>query len=228
MKINIKKEVFRKYPDLKVLFILAENVNNQPHSEIKHLLKETEKLIQLQFNKDTIKNHYLIAPWKVAQEEFNSEKHYHTYAEKLIKQVLKRKTTTAKDSVTNILNFLTLKHIIPGGVDDWYKIVGNINFGLAKGNEKKSILKSSVKGDLYYQDDEGILGTKLDSWSSPRTKPTPSSTAIMLHFDILPPITNKELNELKKEAQEILEDFCQAKVLSFVLHKSKNSIELAE
>ena len=93
MNISIKKGVFSKFnPKLKIVFILAENVDNVTKvKEAKHLLKEVENLISLTFHKDNVKNHNLISPWKVAQEAFGKEaRHYNTSVERLIKKIMKR------------------------------------------------------------------------------------------------------------------------------------------
>ena len=72
MKISINKKVFSRFHSkFKVAFILVKNIdNNSKLRESLHLLEEAEQLIRLSFNKETVKNHHLMAPWSVAQEEF--------------------------------------------------------------------------------------------------------------------------------------------------------------
>ena len=225
MKIKIKKEVFKKFPDIKIAFILTENVDNKKKlKESIHLLQEMEQLIRLTFNKETIKNHYLIAPWAVAQQEFGKNaKHHHTSVERLLKNVLAQKSITTKDVITNLLRYLALKHIVPLGVDDYQKINGDLTFSLSSGKEKVDALRNIKKGALYYKDKKNVLGTKLDFWKSNKTALNKKSTSALIHFDILPPINKKKLNELVKETKELVTSFCGGKVEVVVLDKTKSS-----
>ena len=110
-------------------------INKIKITEAQHLLREVVELQRLSFNKDSVKTHHLIKPWDVAREEFGkSAKHYHTSVEKLLKEVLRKRNVQAKDTLTNLLRYLSLRHIIPFGVDDTDKLEGNLTFSVASGN----------------------------------------------------------------------------------------------
>ena len=71
MKVTINKEVFKKYPELKVVFIHTQNSDNISRlKEARNLIDDVESLVHMTFNKATIKTHHLISPWVVAQMEF--------------------------------------------------------------------------------------------------------------------------------------------------------------
>jgi DNA/RNA-binding domain of Phe-tRNA-synthetase-like protein len=226
MKISINKEVFENLnPKFKVLLISAKNIDNQvKFKESLNLLNEISELIKLTFNKETIKNHHLISPWAVAQEEFGEKaKHYHTSVERLIRKVISKKSINEKDTLTNVLRYLALKHIVPFGVDDYDKIQGEVKFSLASGKEKAGPLRTVKQGALYYQDKNRVLGTKLDFWKNRSTKITKYSRNALIHFEILPPINAKKLNVLKKDAADLIKIFCGGKVKVEVLDKKKSS-----
>lgn len=225
MIVKINKSVFNKYPDLRVGFLIITKANNFSRlKEAYHLLKEIEEFTRFTFHKENLKNHYMISPWETARFEFGKNyKHYNTSVENLIKDIKKRKTTKTKDVISTLLNYIQLKHIVPAGLDDLDKIVGNITYSVSRGTEKVDILRKIKKGALYYKDEKGILGTKLDYWKTKRTKPTDRSDNILVHFDFLPPITNKKSNEIIKEFKELVKTFCKAKVTIFTLKKSKIS-----
>ena len=144
MKISIDKKVFNSYPKLRMAFILAEDIDNKANlQQSKHLLNDSVKLTKLIFHKDTVKNHDLIKPWDIAKADFGKKaKHYHTSVEKLIQNVLKGKKVTSNDTISNIISQISLRHIIPFGADDIYKIHKKITFKVASGKERKGILKS--------------------------------------------------------------------------------------
>lgn len=226
--IKIKKDVFKMHPKLNLGFILVKNMNN--HSffrESKHLLGEAELMTHLIFHKRNVKGHLLIAPWVIIQEQLGAQgKHYHTSIERLLNEVLKHKKVSAKDTLTNLMRYLSLKRIIPLELDDYNKIKGNLTFTIANGKEKKTILKKLDKGHLYYHDERNILGTKFDYWKNRKTVLTNKSKSALIHIEALPPITKKKLDEHLKEAKNLIISFCGGEIKTFVLSKRKNSIKI--
>ena len=223
MKIALDKEIFVKYPQLKVGFIYAWGIDNRTNlKESIHLLRDVEDAVRLSFHKETVKNHYLISPWAVAQEEFGKEaKHYQTSVEKVLQKVLQRKKIAATNVVTNILNYIALKHIIPIGVDDTAEVQGDITFSVATGKEKKGVLQKLKQGELYYHDEKGILGTKLDYWKNTRTKLIPTSVFGLVHLEALPPLTPKKVQAILKETTDLIQSFCGGKTKVLILDKKK-------
>ena len=226
MKITIQPEVFQKlHPEFKVVFILAKGIDNKSKAkEADHLLKEVKKAVLLTFNKDTFKSHYLVAPWTVAREEFGKKaKHYHTSVEQLLKKVLCRQNIEAKDTLTVLLRYLALKHIVPVGADDPAKVTGEMIFSVATGKERAAELRKLKTGELYYRDARKILGAKLDYWKNSQTALKPMSKSALIHFEFLPPISPAKQKEIVQEATELVQMFCGGKVKAVVLDKRKRS-----
>ncbi len=223
MRITIRKEVFRHFhPQLKIAFILATSIDNKTHlGDSVHLLQEMEKVIRLTFNKETLRNHNLLSPWEVAKQEFGKRaRHYHTSVEVLLQKVLSKKSVVTRDTATNLVRYLSLKHILPLGVDDRQTLQGNLAFALATPDEKKIRVK---KKELYYRDEKGVISTKLDYWKAPRTALKPSTTSVLLHIEALPPITAQKLAEVVAETDRLLKTFCQAKTKVILLDRKKPS-----
>src|SRR3989344_2974324 len=214
MKITINQEVFKKvHPKLRIGFIYATGVDNKSQAKkANHLLAEMQKAILLSFNKDTAKSHLLIAPWNVAKEEFGREaKHYHTSVELLLQKALGKKNLQTKDTVTALLRYLALKHIVPFGSDDPTKIKGDITFEVKK-------------DDLQYRDAKKILGKKLDYWKNAKTAVSPDSWCALIHFEFLPPVSPQKQKEIVDEAVELLQTFCGAETKVAVLDQKRNSV----
>ncbi len=229
MNITIKKSVFTKFHSkLQIACLLIEGIDNKTNLEkAQHLLKEAETLVRLTFNRETVRNHNLLEPWAVAQEDFGGKaRHYHTSVEKLLQKVLRKRNVAMKDVLTTLLRHLSLKNIVPFGVDDCVEIVGDVTFDVATGKEKRGVLKRLAAGELYYHDDKGVLGTKLDAWHNRRTNLVAESYKVLIHFDILPPITAKKRNELLREAKGLIQAFCGGEVKTFVLSEKKKSVSI--
>lgn len=228
MKISIHKEVFKKFPQLQLGFVYVEDLDNHRKIiESEHLVHDIVNLIKLTFHKETLKNHYLISPWKVARAEFGKEaQHYQTSVEILLQKVLSNHSVVEKNTLTNLFHYLSLRYIVPGGMDDYFKIKGKLEYALANGKEKVGILKTLKEGALYYQDEESVLGTKLDFWKNKRTLVSAGTTKALVHFAALPPIDQKKLNQILAEAKEVIKTFCNGKVKVFVLDRKKNEVTI--
>lgn len=223
MRITLRKDVFQHFhPQFKVAFLVATSIDNKTHlKDSVHLLQEMEKVIRLTFNKETPLNHHLLSPWAIAKQEFGKKaRHYHTSVELLLQKILARKNIVAKDTVTNLVRYLSLKHILPVGVDDRRTLKGNLTFALGSRDQKQLRLR---KGELYYHDQKGIIGMKLDYWKAPRTALKPSTTSVLLHLEALPPVTAQKLAEVAAEAERLLKTFCNAQTKVLLLDRKKPS-----
>lgn len=229
MKITVKKEVFQKFhPEFKTAFILAQNIDDRKRLEESHkLLREIKDMVRLLFQKEDVKSHHLISPWAAAQQEFGPEaKHYRTSLEKLLTKIIKKKKIETSSVLVNMTNYLSLKHLVPLTMDDLDKIDRGLEFRLSTGKERAGVLKKLKKNALFYRDRKRVLGTKLDFWKSSYTKPNKKTKAFLIHIEALPPITNKKLKEITKEAESLIKNFCGGKTKSFILNRKKNSVNI--
>lgn len=226
MRLAIKKEVFQKFhPQFSVAFILAEKVdNNSKLRESQHLLREIEQINRLLFCQDLPQNHYLISPWKVAQQEFGKKAHhYQTSVEQLLKKVLNKNGVQSPFVLLNLINYLSLKHLVPIAIDDYDKIKREITFGLSTGKEKVGLFRKLKKNVLYYYDQQGILGTKLDYWKPTRTRIDKKTKRFLIHIDCLPPVTEQKLKEIVQETGQLIKEFSESKVRAVILSKKRSS-----
>ena len=226
MKVTINKEVFTSFhPKLRIGLIKIDDIENPVDEKSAHLIEDVEKLIRLTFHKDSVKSHKYVSPWGASQEKFgNVAKHYHTSVERLLREVLRGKDVSSNFTVENIVNYISLKYIVPGSVDDFGKIDKGLTFAISKGKEKVSSLRSLKRGALYYKDTKSPLGTKLDYWKNKRTKVEAVTQSALIHFEFLPPVTIAKSKEILDETKALLSAFCRGKIKSVVLDPKKNSV----
>ena len=224
MNITFTPAVFKKFPRLQVVFILAEDIDNTTKlKESLHLLKDMTLLVKETFHKDTLQTHQLVSPWEVARQGFGKKaRHYHTSLETLLMQILQGKNVFSKEVITNLIHFIALKHLVPISVDDIKKIEGKIKFDVAKGK----LLNGLQKGDIYYADQKKILGAKLDFWKNTTTKPTKKTTAVLVHFEALPPLNTDNIKKISAELILLLKNFCGGKIKGIIVNKNKNKANI--
>ena len=199
MKITIQKEVFKKFHSkFAVAFIQVKNISNEHVKESKHLLADIVRVVKLTHKKDTLKNNNLISPWEVLVEDKKKKaKHYQTSLEKLVRKVLNRKNLVTNSIVTNIVRYVSLKHLIPISADDVDLMKGGVVFKISHGRER--LYTKLVKpGTLIYGDKKSPIGVKLDFRKNRRTKVTKKSTDVLVHLEALPPITKVQLFTIAK------------------------------
>ena len=210
MKITISPQVFSCYPELHLAFLYLKKIDNKRKlSESRHLFHDLRELTHLTFQK-----HNLLSPQAVARQDYGKEaRHYHTSVEKLLQEILKRKRIAASDTLTNLLHVTMLQYLLPVGADDAQKITGDIAFALQD-------------NQIYYHDQERVLGTKLDFWKNAQTALTPASTSALIHLEFLPPHGKEELQEILQKTKELLLNFCGGTATTLILHRRKSQARL--
>ncbi len=195
MKIQIDPAVFEKFNGFTVGIIFCQ-INNTEHSDdIYEMLRDIEEYVRISFNKNA-----LISTSKAAQQL--GLKHYHTRVEMLMETVLKGKEIPNKDTLTNLCNFIALKHLVPVGALD-ARNLGNLLFTIDNG---ELVLKDKkvVSRQLLYEADPSVEVSKK------------TQTALVL-VETLPPVDAGKMVHVVDELADLIKIFCgrvQKKVLS--------------
>lgn len=223
MKAILRARVFRSLPDFKLGLVHIRGVDNFAElDESKHLLTEASEMVKLTFSADTAGTHELIAPWKVAQLEFGARaRHYHTIVEKLMNKVLRKQSVMHNDVISNLVNFVSLKRLVPIGVDDVDSLAGDVVFDIAQGTEKFGKVRRVKKGALFYRDAKGVIATKMDYNRVSRTMLSKKSTSVLIHIDALGPVGKRDLQKILKEIEDLVNGFCGGTACSIILDSSK-------
>ena len=185
---------------------------------INHYILQNQALIKAILHKNNKKYNQLISSYNSAKVHLGS-KHLTTSLERLQRQALGKRSIIEKDPITNIVKSVALKHFIPYGLDDFEKTTGDITFKIAKGKEKRGILRKIKKGDLYYKDATTALGAKFDYWKNSNTKIASDSTTALIHFESLPPISSAKLKSVAKETANLVKTYCNAEIQLFFLNE---------
>lgn len=223
MKIKIHKSVFTEYPKLRVAFLLVTEIDNKTSlKESLDLLNETVDYCKLTFSEDTLENHSLLAAWRLAEESSGKKiKQCQSALEKNLVRVLAGKDISKKNVLENVLNYLSLKNLIPITADDCAEVKGEVHFKVVKGTEKLKALKALPKGTLIYRDSTKLLGTKFEYWKSPHARLSPETWSALIHLEALAPMTNKRFNEIVRETVDLVKVFTSGEVKKIVLDKKE-------
>ncbi len=221
MKVSISSRVFTHFnPQFNLALLLITGIDNIAKlSDSLHVLHDVEQSIRLTFHKDTIQTHHLISPWNIiTQKLVPGAKHYHTQVELLLKKVLARKSIKRKDTVGNLIQYVSLRHIVPISADDVDLLHGDLIFAISRGGKGK-------KGNLYYHDQKRVLGKKLDYWKSSKTAVSAKTTSALIHIEAIPPVSAGDLKNISLELGNLITGFCGGKVKRVILGRKKSWVK---
>lgn len=211
MKAEIKKEVFARFhPKFMVGLLVCSELDNQSHAkDVDHLLEEVAGLIKLSFNPIKLKTHDLITVWEVAVEGFSGKKHYCSAVETLIKKVLESKRLEKENTLRDLCNFISLKHLVPVDGFDLGLIEGDLNWDV---NKKDLVLSSGAFK----------LSEKLALKKNKKFDISKGTKKAIIVIEAIPPVTEEKMKKIMDDTADLAEAFCGGKVKKFLLNAEKS------
>ena len=231
MKIEIDKKVFDGFHQkFMVGVIWCKGVDNSGNpADIYEMLRDVEELIRVNFTSITIKTHNLITAWQAAVAHFGEKaKHYQSNVERMLKSILDGEGIKSENKLVDLCNFISLKYLVPVGVNDSKKIAGNLSFTIASGKEKFHIDRKTVHpeaGELILRGSVEVLSRKLDYRQTPRALVSKSTKNAVVHIEAVPPVSEQKLANITEELAGLARIFCGGKVKRAVLSNKNPSVE---
>lgn len=229
MKFYISKEVLEKYPSLRVGIILAKGIDNSKGVG-EDILRQTEKSLADQSEEKTINDFPHISDWREAHKAFgNNPKRYAPSVLAVVKRVLKGDNLPNINSLVNLYNHISLKHIAPVGGEDLDTCEGDIRLDFAKGDEHFVSIGSGENeppeaGEVVYKDDKGVLCRKFNWREADRTKLTDDTKNAILVIEALESMSDEELKQALDELSALVSEHCGGELESHIVRE--NEIEI--
>lgn len=230
MSVYIDNSIFDMYPDFYRGVIIVDSINIQKsNNRIRKLLKN---IISERIDISTEKNKHIQA-WDQAHQLFNSDPDYfYPSVKSLTLRIKSGQGLPFINTVVALMNYISLKYLLPCGGDDIDSIKDNLFLRLANGDEKfyplgkNPILESPVKNEVIYVDEgNNVLCRKWNWRNGSVSKITDKSKKILLNIDCLPPLTRDEANNARDEFANLLKTYCNASIKVDFLCKEKSYIE---
>ena len=234
--------MFEQFPELNIGVITAKGIDNKGSDkkifklfeEVENFIKMDfvpEKMVSVDYIQKHIAKHKMISAWRAAYEDLGYVKKYHTNVEAMMIKILTGEKVHGRNKLVDIINYVSLKNMVPIGSDDLDKVKGDIFLGLATGEEtfidpETDEYDNPDKNEVIYSDAEGALARRWNWKQAKRTMITEKTKNIILYVDGLPPITKDKLEAVLKELADLIKMFCGGRINSYVLSKDKNTIEI--
>src|SRR3989338_1150907 len=232
MKLKIYKQIFEKFPGLHVGVVIAKHIDNTTkNEEILEILKQQQKMIKQNFQKETLSENPKIDAWRKAYSSFGAKpKKYKCSVENLYRMILDDIDLKHINKLVDIYNYISIKHLVPVGGDDLDKVEGNITLTFAKGDEVFNRLNSEEsafphQGEVIYKDDKEVLCRRWNWRESDKSKMTEHTKNVSLVVEGLPPLTKDEIQKIIAELASLVKKYCAGEVKTVVLDEKSSETE---
>lgn len=233
MKFIIESRIFDKFPGLKVGIVRGKQIDNRGESdEIMGLIKERQEEIRKEFDSETLSQHPKIQAWRRAYSSFGAKpKKYKSSVESLYRMVLRGVDLRPINKIVDLYNNISLKHLVPVGGDDIFKVEGNISLTFARGDEPFTPLNSeetvtAKEGEVVYTDSKEVLCRRWNWRECDKTKMTEETEEVLLVVEGLPPVSKEEVQRIIQELSTLIIEYCRGENKTFLLEERNNEVEI--
>jgi len=226
MNIKIDPSIIAQFPEVKIGLLIGENLDNlKSLEEITALLRRAEEEIRSKYTLENVTTVPKIIDWREAYRIFGFKpSEYRSSIEALLRRILQSKQLPRINTLVDLYNLISVKHILPAGGGNLDAIAGTILLTKAQGTEQFVMLGSSepitVKpGEVIYRDKQEVLCRAWNYRESEKTKITENTNNAYLLLEGLQHTSHKEMTEALSELNRLVSQYCGGTLKQFVLYK---------
>lgn len=234
MRFTVDDQIFTMYPELYLGVVVASGLDNRGSAdELRALIRVQQNTIWENINPLTLSQLPKIAAWRKAYSSFGAKpKKYKSSVESLYRMVLKGIDLRHINTIVDIYNYISIKHMVPLGGDDISRVEGDIALRFAHEGELFRPLHSgeverTKQGEVIYADDVEVLCRRWNWRECDKTKMTEDTEDALLVVEGLPPVDRNEVEKVVEELCGLIEKFCGGKTCLEILHRGKTEIALS-
>ena len=232
---SIDEDIFKLFPGYCRGVVLAFDIkNNDSPDELTSLLREAEESLHKKIIKEEIAIHPRIASWRDAYRSFGAKPaKYRSSIEAMIRRVLNGNELPSINTIVDIGNIISLRHLVTAGGHAVDLLNGDISLRKATGDEEFTAFgtdktENPHPGEIIFTEGNIVL-TRRWSWRQANHTATQiSTTAVEMNVDGLPPVTMSEVEDVCNEAMEMIRKYCGGRLKYEILSEKNPGIELAD
>jgi DNA/RNA-binding domain of Phe-tRNA-synthetase-like protein len=199
MLLKITPDLFTKFPETHLGVVIAKGINNAgQHEAVLELLRLEQSKLSERLGSVVLSEHPHITPWREAYRAFGAKpKDHPSSIENLLRRVSKGHTLSHINTVVDIYNAISLRHLVPVGGEDLDTLQGDVLLTLAGENETPVTLlgekeaRPPYPGEVIYKDDLGAICRRWNWKEADRSKLTESTKNLFLIIETLPPVSRE-------------------------------------
>lgn len=225
MTFSIDPHIFAVYPDLQIGILACHNIQNEhtPDSGTSLLRQEEAILRERIQDPEKLKELPTIVAWQEAHRAFGSNPNkFMCSVHALAKRVVKGNDLPSINTLVDLYNVISLRHLFPVGGEDLDRCRGDIHLTISDGTEPFTPLgeesnDSPEAGEVIYRDDDGVICRKFNWREAARTCLTEQTTNAVLVIESIPPTTHEELSRALNELSSLVEEYCGGSAEMYIL-----------
>lgn len=227
----IHEDIFTLFPDLILGLVVAKGIDNfSDEAEIVQDIRKLQIKIGQEHNSETLSQLPKIQSWRKAYSAFGAKpKKYKSSVEGLFRMALKGLELRHINTVVDIYNAVSMRHMVPVGGDDLDKVEGDITLRLATGDETFTALNSDISerikpGEVVYTDRKEVLCRRWNWRECDKTKMVRGTKNVVLVAEGLSPVGSAEMRQIVKDLSDSVKRYCGGEVSMHILDSSKSQI----
>lgn len=224
-ELRIDPSVLELYPRLALGVVTARGLDNRGElPAVAAALRLAERRVIETIDPTTLAEHPRIAPWREAYRRFGAKpKDYPSSVENLVRRVAKGLQLAPINTLVDLYNAVSLRHLLPVGGEDLDQVAGDIELTRAGDDEPGVLLLGEPEarppkpGEVIYRDERGAICRRFNWKEADRTKLTAATTRAVLVIEALPPVSREDLERALGELAAGIETHCGGLVAAAVL-----------
>ncbi len=228
---TIVDEVFRLFPGYVRGVVLADGVKNgESPPELVSLLRAAEATVREQLNAETVAGHPRMAAWREAYRSFGAKPgKYRPSMEAMARRVLKNQEIPSINALVDIGNVVSLGHLVPAGGHAVDVLEGDISLRPATGHETFVAFGSEqeenpLPGEIIFVEGNRVLTRRWTWRQASHTLLFPTTRVVEFNVDGLPPVPLEEVEEICREIEALVRQYCGGKTRYEILRQDSPRI----
>ena len=230
---SIADEIFELFPGYCRGVVLAFDIKNgDSPPELTALLRDAEASLRKMINREEVANYPKINSWREAYRAFGAKPaKYRSSIEAMVRRVINENELPSINTLVDIGNIISLKHIVTVGGHAIDEVSNNITLRKATGEEEFTAFgtdnpEKPDPGEIIFTEGNTVLTRRWNWRQAVHTSTQKSTTAVEMNVDGLPPVTRDEVDDICHEAMEMIQKYCGGKTGYEILSQEKPEMEL--
>jgi DNA/RNA-binding domain of Phe-tRNA-synthetase-like protein len=211
LTVQVDSAVHAKHPEYLALVLVASNVTNGPSDAGSDAELAAAEAQLRDSGLERATDHPHIASWRSAFSGFGAKpSKYPSSAEALISRVLKGQPLPRVNTLVDLYNATSVRHVVPVGGEDADQLEGTLRLTVTGGGEQfdprgdGTDVETLSAGEIVWRDDLGVTCRRWNWRQGRRTQLTVDSTRAFFVFDRLDGLTVDEVHAAADDLSNLL------------------------
>ena len=232
---SVADDVFAQFPGYARGVVLAHSVSNgDSPDQLVSLLRDAEDGVREQLNLDSLTEHPRIASWREAYRAFGAKpSKFRPSTEAMVRRVLRDQQLPTINALVDIGNIVSLRRLVPVGGHAIDVLTQDLTLRPATGTETftpfgSEEVENPNPGEIIFVEGNTVLTRRWTWRQANHTLTLPTTSAIEINVDGLPPVPIAEIEEICQEVVELIEHFCGSRTRWEILTRENPRIRITE